>query len=86
MLYTFADELSKMPVASAILISIALMLFLGFALTRITKLIKLPNVTAYILAGILMGPFCFQLIPTNFIKGMDFLSYIALSFISFSTG
>ncbi len=86
MLYTFADELSKMPVASAIIISIALMLFLGFALTRITKLIKLPNVTAYILAGILMGPFCFQLIPTNVIKGMDFLSDIALAFIAFSTG
>lgn len=86
MLYTFADELSKMPVASAIIISIAMMLFLGFGLTRITKLIKLPNVTAYILAGILMGPFCFQLIPTNVIKGMDFLSDIALAFIAFSTG
>ena len=36
------------PVAS-IIISIALMLFCGFAMTRVTKLLKLPNVTAYII-------------------------------------
>jgi Kef-type K+ transport system membrane component KefB len=86
MVLTFADELDKLSPSAAIIISIALMLFAGFALTRITKLMKLPNVTAYILAGILMGPFCFKLIPTSVIKGMDFLSDIALAFIAFGTG
>ena len=37
---------SAQPVA-AVIISVALMLFAGFALTRITKLLRLPNVTAY---------------------------------------
>ena len=86
MVLTFADELDKLSPSASIIISIALMLFAGFALTRITKLMKLPNVTAYILAGILMGPFCFKLIPTSVIKGMDFLSDIALAFIAFGTG
>lgn len=72
-------------VASAI-ISIALMLFCGFAMTRLTKRLKLPNVTAYILTGILIGPYCLNLIPGTVIKGMDFLSDIALAFIAFSTG
>ena len=86
MFLTFADELDKLSPTAAIIISIALMLFVGFALTRITKLMKLPNVTAYILAGIIMGPYCFKLIPTSVISGMDFLPDIALAFIAFGTG
>ncbi len=68
------------------MISVALMLFFGFIMTRITKLFKLPNVTAYITTGILLGPYCFKLIPTEIIESMDFLSDIALAFIAFSTG
>ena len=86
MFLSFSDSLGNMPVAATIIISIALMLFVGFALTRLTKLVKLPNVTAYILAGILMGPFCLKLIPDKVISGMDFLSDIALAFIAFGTG
>lgn len=69
-----------------IIISIALMLFIGFLMTRITKKIKLPNVTAYIITGILLGPYCLKLVPEKIISGMDFLSDIALAFIAFSTG
>lgn len=72
--------------AAATIISIAVMLFLGFAMTRVTKRIKLPNVTAYILTGILLGPYCLGVVPTRIIEGMDFLSDIALAFIAFSTG
>ena len=73
------------PIAPVI-ISIALMLFLGFAMTRITKKLRLPNVTAYIVTGILIGPYCANLIPLSVIEHMDFLSDIALAFIAFSTG
>lgn len=79
------DAVETSPVASVI-ISIALMLFLGFAMTRLTKKLRLPNVTAYIVVGILIGPYCLDLIPQNVISGMDFLSDIALAFIAFSTG
>ena len=71
---------------ASVIISIALMLFLGFAMTRVTKCLKLPNVTAYIITGILIGPYCLNLIPETFIEGTDFLSDIALAFIAFSTG
>ena len=71
---------------ASVIISVALMLFAGFALTRITKLLRLPNVTAYILAGILIGPYCLNLVPQRIIDGTDFLSDLALAFIAFSTG
>ncbi len=73
------------PVA-VIIVSVSLMLICGFLMTRLTKLLKLPNVTAYILAGILLGPYCFGLIPESVIEGSAFLSDIALAFIAFSTG
>ncbi|MBO5071250.1 MAG: cation:proton antiporter [Roseburia sp.] len=71
---------------ASIIISIAIILFFGFAMTRLTKKLRLPNVTAYILTGILIGPYCLNLIPETVINGMDFLPDIALAFIAFSTG
>lgn len=55
-------------------------------MTRLTKMLRLPNVTAYILVGILLGPYCLGAIPEGFIADTEFLSDIALAFISFSTG
>lgn len=69
-----------------IIISVAIMLFLGFAATRITKRLRLPNVTAYILTGVAIGPYCLDLIPPDIVAGMDFISDIALAFIAFSVG
>ncbi len=81
--YARLSETSNVPV---VIISIAIMLLAGFLGTRITKRLKLPNVTAYILVGILLGPFCFGLVPNEVAEGMDFISDIALAFIAFSVG
>ncbi len=72
--------------SASVIISVAVILLCGFLFTRITKLFKLPDVTAYIVTGILIGPFVFNLIPKEFVTGTDFLPDIALSFIAFSTG
>lgn len=77
---------AKIDPGAVTIIAVSLMLFVGFLMTRITKRLKLPNVTAYILTGILIGPFCLDLIPEHVISGTDFLSDIALAFIAFSTG
>ena len=68
------------------IISVALMLAAGFLMTRITKKLRLPNVTAYIVGGILAGPYVLNLIPQSVIAGTSFLPDIALAFIAFSTG
>ena len=86
MLSGLHEALAGTSQVASIIISVAFMLLFGFAMTRITKLLKLPNVTAYILAGILIGPYCLGLVPQHIIDGMDFLSDIALAFIAFSTG
>lgn len=72
--------------AAAVIMSVALMLFSGFMATRLTKRLRLPDVTAYIVSGILIGPYCLHLVPLRIIDGMDFLPDIALAFIAFSTG
>ena len=68
------------------IITVAIMLLFGFALTRITKLLKLPNVTAYIITGILIGPYCLNLVPQAVKDYTAFLPDVALAFIAFSTG
>ena len=86
MLWNFQERLMSASGAAQIIISIALILFSGFLMTRLTRLARLPNVTAYILAGVLLGPFCLNLVPQSMINGMDFIADIALAFIAFSTG
>lgn len=78
--------IEKMPDGTAILLSLAVILLAGFLMTRITKLLKLPNVTGYIIAGIIIGPHVMNLIPARIIDGMSFFSDIALAFISFGVG
>lgn len=83
MLNSFYDNMSP---TAAVIFAISIMLFFGFMMTRITKLLKLPNVTAYIVAGIIIGPFCLDMIPQAVVDGTDFISDIALAFIAFSVG
>ena len=86
MLSVFYSKLASGSQTSIVIISISLILISGFAATRLTKPLHLPNVTAYIVAGIILGPYCLNLIPSEIIDSMDFIADIALAFIAFSTG
>ena len=83
---SFIEKLGITDPTAITVISVSFMLFFGFLMTRITKVFKLPNVTAYIVSGIIMGPFVLNLIPQKTIEGMSFIGDIALSFIAFGTG
>ncbi len=85
------DKLNITSSVSLVIISVAIILFFGFLGTRITKKLKLPNVTAYIIVGVLLVPIwtlipvdITGIIPDKVINGMDFLTDIALAFIAFS--
>ena len=82
----FVEYLHSGSSASVGIITVAIMLLCGFALTRITRLLKLPNVTAYIITGILIGPYCLNLVPKIVTEYTGFLPDVALAFIAFSTG
>jgi Kef-type K+ transport system membrane component KefB len=82
-LESYYSSLGQIP---STLIGLAIMLFVAFLLTRLTKLMRLPNVTAYIVSGVILGPFVLGAIPTSLISGMSFISDIALAFIAFGVG
>ena len=76
-----------------ILISLSIALIGGLLLSRLAKLIKLPAVTAYLVAGILVGPYVlgsFGIKGLGFLsedlKGLKIISELALGFIAFSMG
>ncbi len=65
---------------------LSILLLAGLLCGRLAKLIKLPNVTGYLVAGILLGPFVFKVLPLEVVHNFDVLSNIALSFIAFTIG
>ena len=82
----FYDRFSSGSHVPEDILSISIMLLTGFLVTRITKKLKLPNVTAYIVAGILIGPYVLNLIPERFVENSGLLPDIALAFIAFGIG
>ena len=53
------------------LLSLSIALLAGLMLSRVAKLAKLPAVTAYLVAGILIGPYCLGAFG---VKGLGFVS------------
>lgn len=72
--------------SASVIISIGVILICGFLMTRLTKLLKLPNVTAYLVTGIILGPSIANLIPQAFVVSTGFLGEVAIAFIAFSVG
>lgn len=77
--------LSMSPTAQ-VLAAVSILWLAGFIASRATKVLHLPNVTGYILAGVVVGPFALNLVPQNLVDGMGFLTDVALSFIAFGVG
>lgn len=69
-----------------VLFSIAAAMIFGLLLTRVAKLVHLPNVTAYLVAGLIIGPYGLKLMPTELLGGLEIISTVALGFIAFSIG
>lgn len=77
-----------------ILIQISVCLIGGLMLSRLTKLLNLPVVTAYLIAGLLLGPFClgaFGVTGLGFtaleeVEALSLISKAALGFIAFTIG
>ena len=76
------------------LLSISIALIAGLIMTRITKCFKLPSVTAYLIAGVLVGPYVLGAIgiegvgfaSSEAMEKLSLISELALAFIAFSIG
>ena len=82
-----------MTTTATILLSLSLALLAGLLLTRLTSKLGLPAVTGYLVAGILIGPYCLGALNVpgvglnaEQIKSFTILADVALGFIAFSMG
>lgn len=69
-----------------VVLAIAIMLLLGLLSTRLMKLVGLPNVTGYLIVGLIIGPYALKIITEDVYNQIEILSSIALGFIGFSIG
>lgn len=82
-----------MTQTTSIFLSLSIALLAGLLLSRLAKLVKLPAVTAYLISGVLIGPFVLGAlnipgigIISEQIEGFGLISDLALGFIAFSMG
>ena len=69
-----------------ILFALAIAMAVGMAMTRLIKLIHLPNVTAYLIAGLLVGPYVLKVLTPEMNSKLSIISDVALGFIAYSIG
>ena len=82
-----------MTQTSSIFLSLSIALLAGLLLSRLAKLVKLPAVTAYLISGVLIGPFVLGAIgipgigiTSEQLDGFGLIADLALGFIAFSMG
>lgn len=76
------------------LICLAVAVIGGLLMSRLAKKLHLPAVTAYLVAGLLLGPFClgrlniagFGFNSLSQVKGLEIITQTALGFIAFAIG
>lgn len=68
------------------ILSIVVALVAGLFSTRLVKLLHLPNVTGYLIVGLLIGPSCFNILTEDTINSFTIIIDLALGFIAFSIG
>ncbi len=80
--------------SASVLMSLAIALTAGLLLSRVVKIFGMPAVTGYLIAGILVGPYCLGQLGVEGIgftsieniEGFGVLSDLALGFIAFAIG
>ncbi len=88
------DFIKKEGIKMETLLSIAIALSAGLFMSRVVKPLKLPAVTGYLVAGILIGPYClgrlgidgFGFCSTEQVGAMSIINDVALGFIAFAIG
>ena len=69
-----------------ILTYLGIMLLAALIAGKIVKQMRLPNVTGYLVIGLLIGPNCLKILSEELIDHMDLVTELALGCIAFSIG
>ena len=78
----------------ALLLSVAIAVIIGLMMTRVAKPLGLPAVTAYLVTGVLIGPYCLGrlniagvgFVSMQAVETLKLVSQVALGFIAFAIG
>lgn len=68
------------------LLAISLAIAAGLLFSRIARLLHLPNVTGYLVAGLAIGPYVLGLLPLEVVESMGVITTVALGFIAYAIG
>ena len=68
------------------LLTISIAIIFAIFFTKLLEQFKLPNVTAYIIAGIVVGPYVLKIINDTNLSSLSLFSLFGLGFIAFSIG
>ena len=69
-----------------ILLYLGIAMSVGLVFNRIVKKFGLPNVTGYLVAGLVIGPYVLNIVPEVAVEEMGLITNVALGFIAFSIG
>ncbi len=65
---------------------VGIIIFTGFLMGKLALKLRLPKVTGYIFAGLILNPGLSNTIPLSFVENTALITDIALAFITFSVG
>ncbi len=70
----------------SVLVYFSIILLVGYLAGQLISLLKLPVITGYLIVGIIIGPFCLDIVPPDVIEHLSFLKHVTLAFIAFFIG
>ena len=91
---TFGIKTRRINRKMTTLLSVSIAVLAGLLMTRAFKPLKLPSVTAYLIAGVLIGPYFLGslnidglgFVSEEAVAGLALVSEVSLAFIAFSIG
>lgn len=69
-----------------ILLTLSIMLLFPLGVSQLTKRMGLPNIIAYLLAGILLGPSILNILQEQTLGNLEFITHMVLGFVAFKIG
>ncbi len=69
-----------------VLLAISVILLTGLLFTKIAKVLHFPNVTGYLVGGLIIGPSILGLVNKEMLTGLNILCDVALGFIALTIG
>ena len=81
-------------IVMTLLLSAGIAVIIGLLMTRVAKPLGLPSVTAYLVTGVLIGPYCLGrlgigglgFVSMDAVEALKLVSQVALGFIAFAIG